>query len=287
MPGYLDNTEQIQGIRSMGETMNSMAFALPQLRMQAARFRQQMALQRAQELLNQQRGQESQARSRLYEAEQTRNVAQTDEVKARTKHVKGQEEREQNIATAAIMMGQALARRQAGMDSPGGMGPFTKQQDATQQAIQAAALLSARDPALMGRFMNELNPQQKNQTVNPGQVLVSPQGQPLYTNMQQRAVEPAAPRVVSPNSVVFDPQSQAPVYTNMNARATGGTGARVSTAGQDVLSRMRTGQGKAAPLPSDEELIQVTNPKGAKVRIRKTQLKDALSQGYTQDASPN
>lgn len=246
MPGYqyLNNQPRMDAIQDIGQTGGGLATALPQLQIQAAAFRQRMALQRAQELLNQQRMDESKARAKLYEGEQklnelkgTETQARTGEANAQTEHVKGQEERERNIARAAVLLGQSMAGRYLAQQNVGTNAP-NAEQDQTAQAIQAAALLSTRDPNYMAQFANNLNPQKMTAT-RPGEVLVNQQGQPVYTNTQPYAATERGFNLGS-DQVHYDGSGQ-PVATNLNVKA---TSSGLGPAAQAILDRMNGGKGK-------------------------------------------
>ncbi len=241
MPGYqyLDNNPRMDAIHSIEQTGGGLATALPQLQMQAQAFRQRMALQRAQELLNDQRMNESKARAKLYEGEQKLRGAQTEEVNVRTQHTQGQEERERNIAQAALYMGQAMSNRYQQQQMGGAQGPPTGEQDATMQAIQAAGLLSAKNPDMMSKFVGELNPQKLTAT-RPGEVMLNQQGQPVYTNTQPYAASERGFNL-GPGQEHFDAQGQA-MATNTNVKAAGGLG----PAAQAILARMK-GDGASNP----------------------------------------
>lgn len=105
MPGlrYLDsNTDDLNAIYSMGGTANSLATGLPQMRLNAQRWQQQMALSKAMEILRQAQTREANARVGQIQASEGLNWAKmSSEV--------DKNQREQNIATAAEALGRSKA----------------------------------------------------------------------------------------------------------------------------------------------------------------------------------
>lgn len=250
MPGYqyLDNNPRMDAIQQIGQTGNSLATSLPQLQLQAQAFRQRLALQRAQELLNEQRMNESKARAKLYEGEQKLNEFKGDEVKARTSHVQGQEQREQNIAQAAFLHGQyaaqvAGARQQSPSMDPGGemnSGGFTPEQSGIQGMLQAAGLLMQKNPQQLPMEMNALlSGGQKPIATRPGEVLVDPQTrQPFYTNTQSTAKAKST-------SALDDPAVRANIEKARGAQQTSQGGGFMET----IKSLLGMGGGGQSPAP--------------------------------------
>src|SRR5690349_13418586 len=134
MPGYqyLNNGPRLDAIQQIGQTGSGLAGALPQLQLQAQMFRQRPALQRAQELLNEQRAKDA---------------------------ALGAFALGHHLGQAAILQGKI----QAPVPSydPGNEMGATPEDNPMYQAIQAAGQLSARDPRMMSGFYNQMFPQQK------------------------------------------------------------------------------------------------------------------------------
>jgi hypothetical protein len=113
---YLDNSANMGAIDSMGSTTRSLIYAMPQLRAQADRMRQQLALQKATEILRGAQTRETDARAGLYKEQETEaklKGAKTQDEIDKSKHI----QKGANFIQAATAM-RDLAQSGAPMDNP-------------------------------------------------------------------------------------------------------------------------------------------------------------------------
>src|SRR5882724_3240728 len=107
MPGYnyLNRGGDAEALGQMGDTSSSIAMALPQMQMNVQRYRQQLALQKATEILRELQQKETSARTGLI-------GAQTQEAQARTGRIAQQFDQSKSMQDRAGVLGKGMQLQQ-------------------------------------------------------------------------------------------------------------------------------------------------------------------------------
>lgn len=279
----------MDALQQMGGTANSIAFALPQLQMQAARLRQQLALQRATEILRQAQTSEAGAKTGLYEA-QTQQAQQ----KASQGQMlqQGAQQGGQAATLAGMFQNPDLNNpivRQAIMNAQqSGMLPaegFQGSRDSIVQALQSLTRGNATQSVLTSPSASEkyLQPP-KDIDIAPGHI-VYPQG-----NLQAQPVEGRVNLGQGQES--FMPGQQGPEFTGAQKPEGAQKLGNLATEAYKFLPlserrRMAPGiLGQAgitnAPVMPQPQKIKVRHPSGQIGLIPAEQLQQALKEGYQQ-----